>query len=114
MLETREAVIRVPCSDLVSGTLSLTLLHSVDSVFQLSDRPTKARSDTGGMATRDIELFDIKAVSLLLRVSQRHISTLVCKHEFPKPIKLGNSSRWRSTDIQAFLSRAPEANSDAP
>ncbi|WP_156514231.1 helix-turn-helix domain-containing protein [Planctomyces sp. SH-PL14] len=112
MIESREPMIRVPCAACVSGSLSLTLLHSVDADPRAMDRP--ARATLSARSGHDLELLDIKAVSLLLRVSQRHISTLVSKHEFPKPIKLGNSSRWRSTDIQAFLSRPPEASSDAP
>jgi predicted DNA-binding transcriptional regulator AlpA len=44
----------------------------------------------------------------LLRLSDRTIRRLVSSGEFPRPIKLGGTHRWRREDIRAFLDRLAE------
>lgn len=44
----------------------------------------------------------VEDVAELLAVSERHIWTLVAQGKFPKPFKLGASSRWLSEEVVEF------------
>src|SRR5262249_44044876 len=39
----------------------------------------------------------------LLQLSGKTISRLVARHEFPQPVRLGFSKRWRVKDISRYL-----------
>lgn len=49
------------------------------------------------------ELLTTKEVARLFKMSERHVQNLVKKDEFPKPIKLGRSVRFKPSDIQKVL-----------
>ena len=49
------------------------------------------------------ELLTTKEVARLTKTSERHVQNLVSKGEFPKPIKLGRSVRFRLSDIRKVL-----------
>ena len=49
------------------------------------------------------ELLTTKEVARLFKMSERHVQNLVGKGEFPKPIKLGRSVRFKPSDIQKVL-----------
>jgi predicted DNA-binding transcriptional regulator AlpA len=77
-------------------------------------------------STNDLEKFDLKPDSALVNIET--LSTLLCRSRasiyrdlanpflpLPRPIKLGNSSRWRVGDIRKFLNLVHEASAkDAP
>jgi excisionase family DNA binding protein len=42
-------------------------------------------------------------VQRLLQLSGRTIKRLVAAHELPAPIRVGQSYRWRSEDLQTYL-----------
>lgn len=48
-------------------------------------------------------LIDIKQITLLIGMTDKWIYSLIQKQQFPKPIKLGRSSRWRLSDIEAWI-----------
>ena len=48
-------------------------------------------------------LLDIHAVSLRVSFCPTHIFDLVRENHFPKPIKIGRSSRWLATDIDRWI-----------
>ncbi len=48
-------------------------------------------------------------VAVMLSISVRHVWALVAREKLPSPIRLGNSTRWRRSDIEQWL-----AHSDCP
>ncbi len=46
---------------------------------------------------------DVTEVSQLLGISKRTVYRLLDGGEIPKPIKLGNATRWRRSDIVLFV-----------
>lgn len=45
----------------------------------------------------------VKEVAQLLRVSTRHVWSLVKQGNFPDPIRLGKCVRWRKEDIERLI-----------
>ncbi|MCT8159997.1 helix-turn-helix transcriptional regulator [Pseudoruegeria sp. SHC-113] len=50
------------------------------------------------------ELLLAKEVADMLRIGVSTIYRLMHLDQFPKPIKIGGSARWRRADIEAMLS----------
>ncbi len=48
-------------------------------------------------------LLTVKDVSTMLKLSPRHIVNLSKSGKLPKPIKLGFSTRWRNSELQAVI-----------
>ena len=48
-------------------------------------------------------MLDVKAAAALLGISVRSWQRLVERGEAPKPMKIGKSSRWRRSDVEAFV-----------
>ncbi|EDZ46947.1 transcriptional regulator, AlpA family [Rhodobacterales bacterium Y4I] len=48
-------------------------------------------------------LIDIKTVCATLCRSRASLYRDIQRGEFPKPIKLGNSSRWRMSDLNKII-----------
>jgi predicted DNA-binding transcriptional regulator AlpA len=48
-------------------------------------------------------LFDKSAVAVAIGVSPRTVERYVRAGQFPPPIRLGGSRRWRRSTIEAFL-----------
>lgn len=46
---------------------------------------------------------DIKQVAQLLGLSKRTVYRLLDAGQIPKPMKLGNATRWRRKDIELFV-----------
>ena len=46
---------------------------------------------------------DVNEVAQLLGVSKRTVYRLLDAGQIPKPLKLGNATRWRRTDIELFV-----------
>lgn len=55
------------------------------------------------MADQEPKLLDRRAVAAKLTVSQGTVENLVARGRFPKPMKIGNSSRWLETDIDEYI-----------
>jgi predicted DNA-binding transcriptional regulator AlpA len=47
-------------------------------------------------------MLDLRAVAARLFVSPRKIWRLVASGEFPKPVKVGSSSRWFEPEVAAY------------
>ena len=52
-----------------------------------------------------IELLTVREVAARLKVSTRQIFKLAASGQLPRPVKVGGSTRWRSTDIEEFIER---------
>lgn len=48
-------------------------------------------------------LIDMKQITQLIGMTDKWIYSLIQKQLFPKPIKLGRSSRWRLKDIEMWI-----------
>ena len=48
-------------------------------------------------------MFTYRDLEDLTRLSSRTIIRLVGLHQFPKPVKIGRSCRWRRGDITRFM-----------
>ncbi len=65
-------------------------------------------------ATDKIEprLLTIEDLSVILKLSKRTLWRMRSACQLPKPIRLGNSVRWRVSDIEAWLNqRCPSQQS---
>lgn len=51
----------------------------------------------------EITLLKIEAVAKAIGVSEKHIYRLIRQQGFPKPIKIGRSSRWKKSDIAEWI-----------
>ncbi|MGE6740267.1 helix-turn-helix transcriptional regulator [Allorhizobium pseudoryzae] len=49
------------------------------------------------------KLLTIKDVAAALQLTPRTIELMVKRGDFPAPIKIGKSTRWRPVDLDAFL-----------
>lgn len=49
-------------------------------------------------------LVDMKYITTLTGMTDKWFYALIQQSRFPKPIKLGRSSRWRLKEIEAWLS----------
>ncbi|WP_073034603.1 helix-turn-helix transcriptional regulator [Roseovarius pacificus] len=51
---------------------------------------------------------DLLSVSTLVEMLQRSRASIyrdIQRGEFPRPLKLGSSSRWRRSEIEAYIER---------
>jgi excisionase family DNA binding protein len=53
-------------------------------------------------------LIDAKQIARLLGISKRHLARLVHDGEFPRPLRLGTSSRWSASDYNDYVTRLRE------
>lgn len=52
-----------------------------------------------------IELLTVREVAARLKVSTRQVFKLTRSRQLPPPVKVGGSTRWRSTDIVEFIQK---------
>lgn len=60
------------------------------------------------------ELLTDREVARLLKSCPRTVHNLVSRGEFPAPIKLGRMTRWRRSEIEAFLGSGAVVPMSAP
>lgn len=48
-------------------------------------------------------LLKAEEVACMLAISTRTLWRLVSVHKFPAPIRVGSSTRWRATDVEAWV-----------
>ncbi|EFK2937985.1 AlpA family transcriptional regulator [Escherichia coli] len=49
------------------------------------------------------QLIDMAFITSLLQMTDKWIYKLIKDGSFPKPIKLGRSSRWRKSEVESWL-----------
>ncbi|MGE1621504.1 helix-turn-helix transcriptional regulator [Enterobacter hormaechei] len=49
------------------------------------------------------QLIDMTFITSLLQMTDKWIYKLIKDGSFPKPIKLGRSSRWRKSEVESWL-----------
>ncbi len=59
-------------------------------------------------AVEQDSLVSIKHVSKRLDTSVRGVYRLIARQEFPPPVKVGGSSKFYDSDVDAYLSRIRE------
>ncbi|MFH3182412.1 MULTISPECIES: helix-turn-helix transcriptional regulator [Enterobacteriaceae] len=57
---------------------------------------------THPLLTED-QLIDMAFITSLLKMTDKWIYKLIKDGSFPKPIKLGRSSRWRKSEVEFWL-----------
>lgn len=57
---------------------------------------------THPLLTED-QLIDMTFITNLLQMTDKWIYKLIKDGSFPKPIKLGRSSRWRKSEVESWL-----------
>lgn len=55
-------------------------------------------------------LIDMKKITQLIGMTDKWVYSLIQKQTFPKPIKMGRSSRWRLSDIEKWIDEQAIAN----
>lgn len=50
-------------------------------------------------------LIDMKYITSLTGMTDKWFYALMQQERFPKPIKLGRSSRWRLKDVEAWIAQ---------
>ncbi|MTC56789.1 MULTISPECIES: helix-turn-helix transcriptional regulator [Providencia] len=58
---------------------------------------------TQSISLLDDQFVDIKFITCLTGLSDKWFYKLIKDGEFPKPIKLGRSSRWLKSEIENWL-----------
>ena len=51
----------------------------------------------------EVRLLKFSEVQELVNLSRSHIHRLMATGYFPRPIKIGRASRWRSDEIEAWI-----------
>ncbi len=72
------------------------------SPFQLSEKQTMTIQTTGTPLLSD-QLVDMKFITKLTGLTDKWFYKLIQDGEFPKPIKLGRSSRWLRSEVEQWL-----------
>lgn len=80
-------------------TTLTTQKNSILAFQPLSNQSNNNVVDT----SNQYRLIDMKQITLLIGMTDKWIYSLIQKQQFPKPIKLGRSSRWRLSDIEAWI-----------
>lgn len=62
---------------------------------------------THPLLTED-QLIDMGFITSLLQMTDKWIYKLIKDGSFPKPIKLGRSSRWRKSEVESWLQERVE------
>lgn len=57
-------------------------------------------------------LLSVRKVAAMLDLSSRQIWRLVAAQQFPQPVRIGHSSRWFSSEIQAYLEKLKRGRHD--
>lgn len=72
------------------------------SPFQLSEKLTMTIQTTDIPLLND-QFIDMKFITKLTGLTDKWFYKLIQDGEFPKPIKLGRSSRWLRSEIEQWL-----------
>lgn len=56
-----------------------------------------------GFAMGDDILLSMKDITAHSGLSDKHYYSLIARNLFPRPLKIGRSSRWRKSDYEAWL-----------
>ena len=51
----------------------------------------------------DDPLIDMHFITAYTNMTDKWFYKLIAENEFPKPIKLGRSSRWRKSEVEAWM-----------
>nr|ELR5257053.1 AlpA family transcriptional regulator [Providencia rettgeri] len=60
-------------------------------------------TQTENIALLDDQFIDMKFITALTGLTDKWFYKLIQEGEFPKPIKLGRSSRWLKSEVEQWL-----------
>jgi excisionase family DNA binding protein len=72
-------------------------------------RPQRPGTDSNGVESYKLvdaiepALIDVRAVSVMLSCSWRHVYRMADAGRMPSPIRFGSLVRWRKSDIERWL-----------
>lgn len=52
-----------------------------------------------------LEMLTVEEVAQVMKVTRKHIYSLIKTADFPKQIKIGSSSRWKKTEVENWLNQ---------
>lgn len=55
------------------------------------------------LLTADDPLIDMHFITAYTNMTDKWFYKLIAENQFPKPIKLGRSSRWRKSEVEAWM-----------
>lgn len=56
----------------------------------------------------DDPLIDMHFITAYTNMTDKWFYKLIAENQFPKPIKLGRSSRWRKSEVEAWMQERVE------
>ncbi|WP_272582107.1 MULTISPECIES: helix-turn-helix transcriptional regulator [unclassified Providencia] len=62
-------------------------------------------TQTENIALLDDQFIDMKFITALTGLTNKWFYKLIQDGEFPKPIKLGRSSRWLKSEVEQWLQK---------
>lgn len=80
---------------------SISLLNLIQAGAFLMTNATTTSTPTSLLADK---LIDMKFITQLTGLTDKWFYKLIQDGEFPKPIKLGRSSRWLKSEVELWLS----------
>jgi|GEM_PF-1263064 len=79
-------------------------MHSIEEKLSEIQATLKTLTDTlSAQPQENFKLLTIKEVSEIIGFNPDWIYKNIAANKFPKPEKIGRSSRWKSTTIQEWL-----------
>lgn len=54
-------------------------------------------------AEQSVSLLNVEAVARMVSLSVRAVWRMVSTGQFPKPVRIGRSTRWRRSDVEAWI-----------
>lgn len=84
--------------NLVGLLLSLTILRGTQ---RMTIKTSMATSTT--MLNADDPLIDMVFITTYTNMTDKFFFKLIKNGQFPKPVKLGRSSRWRKSEVEAWM-----------
>lgn len=70
-----------------------------------SKQPNSSTFSKNEAITSDYRLVDMKYITELTGMTAKWFYSLIKDDRFPKPIKLGRSSRWRAIDVHKWIEK---------
>ncbi|EKA96178.1 hypothetical protein HMPREF1311_03316 [Proteus mirabilis WGLW6] len=85
----------------ISFLQSISLLNLIQAGAVLMTNATTTSTPASLLADK---LIDMKFITQLTGLTDKWFYKLIQDGEFPKPIKLGRSSRWLKSEVELWLS----------
>lgn len=100
--QTTEGLLKPPIKKYATGTsFEEVRTIPVSGFFSLTTNGEKTMTTPGSLLTD--KFVDMAFITQLTGLTDKWFYKLISLGEFPKPIKLGRSSRWLESEVEAWL-----------